>query len=294
MNKQSTGFNRWRSWKKTTWPYELFIQHHTQLNQFYWSHAAATVYLSREMRAIPDTSSTKQVFSLPPDDQRRIPVTVGEWGEHYKELNNWVRLCCVVALCSNLEVYLRSVISLSLESDPGTLLGASHAVDGVVLLKKDPSYSYTEDAKLATSGSWSSRIAAFRRFFRNVPPELEAARAELDQLRIFRNGVSHTFGRDAGEYLEHLTMQTKPLKRVSEARLKSWMGLVLKVVKAVDAHLLQQHIGAYETLLYFHQLSNTSWRTPERETVKKNIGKMHHETPSKKYFDSLIAHYRRA
>ena len=85
-------------------------------------------------------------------------------------------------------------------------------------------------------------VIAGRLHFGVVPQDLKDSLNELDDLRKFRNGVGHTFGRDPGEYKSRLDVKPKPLTPLSEQRLKKWLGLTHKVVKAIDFHL-RPHIG---------------------------------------------------
>ena len=60
----------------------------------------------------------------------------------------------MVAITGYLEVYFKTVIRAALESDPGLVHGASKAVDGVVLLKANPKYSFkpeTEEVMIGDS-----------------------------------------------------------------------------------------------------------------------------------------------
>ena len=62
------------------------------------------------------------------------------------------------SLAAYLEVYVRSVVSLALESDPGVLIGKPRAVDGVSLLKSRKDYSYIEQATGCAKGNWQERL----------------------------------------------------------------------------------------------------------------------------------------
>lgn len=146
-----------------------------------------------------------------------------------------------MALCSYFEVYLAKTVKLALRSDPATLLQSSKAVDGVRLLRSGQLSDYKDEATSMTKGTWSARVNSYYKCFGYTPPELSAQISELDQLRVLRNGVGHAFGRDINEYESHLVFEPKALQRLSEKRLKKWLGIVEKVVDIIYFRSKIQH-----------------------------------------------------
>jgi hypothetical protein len=44
----------------------------------------------------------------------------------------------------------------------------------------------------------------------------------------------------------------KPMMRLSEQRFGEWLRMADEVTSAIDRHLMEEHIGQYEMLLYYH------------------------------------------
>lgn len=245
----SHSFNRWRyPWSKS-WAYYVFKKHHTQLNQVLWAHHSASRRAATLAHSIGLNQPTKKAFPAAIVDPARQSAPLEEWLSYYKDFDNWTRLSGALSLASYFESYIKKMVRLALSSDPGSILGRSQAIDGALFLKGGR-FPVDIDGYVAeiTKGTWSSRLASFERYFGSAPPALAESLSELDQLRILRNGVGHRFGRD----IEHddyapLAGLEEP-QRLSRERLIKWLGTVDKVVNHVDAHLRQNHIGAYEVL----------------------------------------------
>ncbi len=60
---------------------------------------------------------------------------IKEWSNSFNELQNWMNLNALLAMMSNLETYMATVIPLAIESDIGVLYGVSKRIDGIELLK---------------------------------------------------------------------------------------------------------------------------------------------------------------
>ena len=106
-----------------------------------------------------------------------------------------------MSLCSCFEVYLRGILSLSLESRPGTVFGDKDAFDGARLLKYNgelmeynnttyPFYKYIEKIVV---GEWNNRVIGYKEIFGNIPEILNNNLGDLEKLRILRNNIAHYF-----------------------------------------------------------------------------------------------------
>jgi hypothetical protein len=275
---------------------QLFRDHHTQLNEFYWAHAAALRHAFAATRPFQRSDPVSTLFSLPGIDSIRLPQTLGDWGKHYGGFDNWIRLNALVGITGYFEVYLKTVTRLALESDPGLLVGATRAIDGARLLKQRSLYSYSDQVLDVVRGTWGSRLAAYGRLFGHVPASLSSSLAALERLRKVRNGAAHTFGRAADDYDSIAEARTKPLTRVEETYLKSTLGLVNQLAADIDAHLGYSHIGEYETLYMYHR-----WQQPlgigsraRARMFKQHVGPVRTSSRSIQFFEKLIEHYDRA
>lgn len=287
-------FDRKKMWLESTWAYRLFRYHHIELNLIYWSCAPVASDALRRAQAESPSSETTDLFNFHTGDAARVPHPLSRWDDSFKMSQTWMRSTLALAIASILEVYIRTVVALALESNPGLLIGAPDVIDGVKLLKGNPSYSYLKYGERCATGEWSNRIASYKTFFGSAPADLENSISELEQLRKFRNGVGHTFGRDAQDYRTRMDVKPKRLTAISEDRLKTWLGLAEKVVKSIDGDLGSKHIGEYETLYFFHSkilnLPARGHTTPEA-TLSKELTLLHGHGPGKRFCKELIKYY---
>lgn len=288
-------FNRWALGWGRTWAYRLFKSHHTQLNSLYWSHAPALRYVLSATRSKDPKEPATSLLSLPTEDITRINITLRDWADHYGDFDNWVRLNALVAITGYLEVYLKTVTRLALESDPAVLVavGLKHELDGIAALKRKPKYSFAENVIPCVRGTWPERLAYYRRLFGAVPPLLDASISALERLRWIRNGVTHSFGRATDEYDSLFETRPKPFQKVSEERLKKTLALVDKVALAVDGHLGAEHIGDYEALYFYHQWDKvySAGHRTEAQALASRIGRLHGRTQNSRYYQELIDYY---
>jgi hypothetical protein len=200
-----------------------------------------------------------------------------------------------VAITGYLEVYLKTVTRLALESDPGTVVGVKHGIDGVVALKNKPKYNFADDVIPCVRGTWDKRIAHYSRLFGTVPQILVSNIGELERLRIIRNGVTHSFGRATDDYDSLFDTKPKPFKNVSEDRLKATLNLVDQIALAVDDHLGIEHIGDYEALYFYHQWDKVYSRNrTEARALAQRIGALHGRGKNIRYYQGLITYYHAA
>lgn len=256
-------FSRWQSSPESTFPHRLFIKHHSEINTLYWSHMLAAKRTANEVKKVDKRLRPTAVFPVPRKHLKRIAPTLETWAKDFKDFNNWVRLSASVAIHSYMEIYLRNISALAIESNPGIIIGAPGAIDGVALLKSRPGYNYSEFAVHFTKGDWNTRIQHYERLFGGAPAKLKEYTKELNELRRMRNGVGHAFGRGVDDYDNGLQTELKPMMRLSEDRFCSWLRMAEEVTAAIDGHLKTEHIGQYELLLYYHKwLEKKDAKTP--------------------------------
>lgn len=279
-----------------TWAYRLFRYHHIQLNEIYWSYAPVANDALKLAKTMPPATEPADLFKYLGDNARRIPHPLSGWEKSFKESQAWMRLSLVMAIASILEVYLRTAVTLAIESDPGLLIGAPGVIDGVKLLKSKQNYSYLDQGKSCVNGEWKKRLGTYRSLFGSVPKEVEDSINDLEQLRMFRNGVGHTFGRDAQEYTSRIDVKPKPLAKVSEDRLQKWLEMSEKVVKAIDQQLGSKHIGEYEALYFYHikvKKVRLTGHTTHVTNLMKELKLLHGHGPGKTFCKELIEYYNK-
>ncbi|NDZ12700.1 hypothetical protein [Variovorax sp. WS11] len=289
-------FDRWQCAWPRTWPYAVFKKHHTELNDLYWSQAAAANHAMATVGATHGTDDLTAILKIPPANARRIASSAQKWQSQFKESQNWIRLNALVALCGYLETYIHAVGTLALTSDPGVLISSPRAVDGLSLVKREALPDLSEHITGLTKGAWSDRVRKYRSLFGTVPATLEKNVSELDAIRKLRNGVGHSFGRLIHEYRSPLLLKPLPVQRLAEERLQRWLGVVDDCVSAIEDHLRSAHIGAVEGLLNYHAWDKTFYagHTSEEKAFRAQFPDAQGSPPSAKYFRSLIAYFRSA
>lgn len=253
---------RWESPFEWSIPYFLFIKHFTELNSIYWSHvpAASTIEKKSLETLGSNDADPKKYFLIRDEDDRRMAPTYNEWKNHYREFSNYTRLNILMLLSSCFETYLRTIISLAIESKPGCIIGCPDAIDGVFLLKtregygdiNGSNYQFSNVIESICKGEWNNRALNYHKYFGSCPISSNDI-TELDQLRQKRNQVGHHFGRTKQQYETPLSLTPEPAQRLSHDRLLKYFALVYRTVRKIDNHLHRNFVGSYDICKYFIQ-----------------------------------------
>lgn len=224
---------------------------------------------------------------------KHVPSTLEQWEQNFKDFNNWVRLSAAMAINGYMELYLRKICSLAVESNPGIIIGAPGAIDGAALLKTRPDYGYPDYAVHLVKGDWGNRLAFYEKMFGEAPAKLKEHLKELNELRKMRNGVGHSFGRSVDDYESGLHLHIKPMMRLSEDRFNHWLRMADEVALAIDNHLKDTHIGHYELLLYYHMLDKSMDGEQEDEcgAVQQRLSADTGEAVDRSLLASMITFY---
>jgi hypothetical protein len=189
------------------------------------------------------------------------------------DVANWVHLATVIYAASCLEMYVRRIINLALQSDPGLLIGKSKAVDGVSLLKAGTSLDTSERIQACTHGEWDKRQRAIIKIFGVPIPELTASVGELHFLQKLRNSVAHDFARTARKkdfwYLDPEQASPQPFERVSANRVQKLLRTVSLVADELDT-VAKPHIGSFELLLFWHQFERER-ASPKTKVIERYV-----------------------
>jgi hypothetical protein len=258
-----------------------------------WSQMPTVGFIEKQIAIAQGDAHSILVFN--PEDEKSVKRDKAAWRADFKEFNNWNRLNAVMSLNSYLEIYLSSIISTAIESNPGILHNASQKFDGAVILKHSDYYTYAFQANKCVIGEWNKRIAEFKSIFGGIAPELESNVGELEKMRILRNNIGHAFGRDIELSRKKGKRSIMQSERISLKRLKHLLKIVNIVVIGVDTYLLDNHIGDYEALYHYHEIKDS---IPSNLTLvqranlfKKSIGKEAATPRSKPYCQDLIRYY---
>lgn len=253
---------RWISPFKHTIAYILFVKHFTELNNIYWAHVpAASTVEKKALEALGSPEADpKTYFLIHDEDDRRVSPSYKKWKESYRMFSIYTRMNMLMLLSSCFETYLRTIISISVESKPGLIIGCPDAIDGIFLLKSkidygdlgNSSYQYLEIVESICKGDWPTRASNYVKYFGQIPIAEDEIKA-LNELRLKRNLVGHYFGRAKKNYETPLSFTPEPVQKISHDKLKEYFSVVYHVVQKIDVHLHVNYIGSYDIIKYYYQ-----------------------------------------
>lgn len=297
-------FERWKSREDCTWAFQVFQKHNLELSKMYFSHIASSEYVYKNLGksgALWEDPITKH-FKFKDEIQNYTFPTLKDWSNSFNEFDNWVNLNAVMAMSSNLETYMSTVIKLALESDIGVLFGASKKIDGIQIIKhgRHQAFNFNDKITSCTKGEWSKRVSAFKKIFGSVPSILSNNISTLESLRKLRNDIGHAFGRDIKASRKHNVIEVAKIQGLSRKRTIKYQKLIFGICKSIDKQLLSNHIGEYQSLYFYHNLrpslkgeyplnnhtlGNHTWM------LKKGLGKFGAKCAGKVFCKELISYY---
>lgn len=290
-------FNRWGHCQLSTWPFQVYKKYNEELSRYIWANDPlgryAYKHLKKDKAKWEDDPNMHFTFT---NGENHNFVDLEAWSNNYKSFNKWTLLNVVVAMSSNLETYIGAVVSLAIESNPGTLLGASKTIDGTILLKSHllPKDKYAEYIEKCTRGAWDMRLSHFKGLFGGAPAKFEAEISTLEKIRKLRNKVSHAFGRDIESSRNFQIKETLPIETISFDRVIRYLNVVYDIARSIDSYLLEHHIGEFQTILAYHHLQPSldmnKHRSERAMAFKKYYGAID-QNISKSFCKELVDYY---
>jgi hypothetical protein len=266
------------------------------MNSLYWAHVPASSKAQktyRDSKKISPVPTTQSAYHLSGANAFRVADSLDAYSSHLKEFDNWTRLNTLVSVLSYFETYLSSVVSLSIESDLGILYSVPRRIDGVMVLKysTQDEYSFFDKSEGVTKGTWQQRVSCYKQLFKVVPVSLENSIADLEKMRKIRNNVAHAFGRDINETRSRHTLEILPIERLSEERLMKYMETIRIISKDIDKQLLENHIGEFELIHYYHTTRDGLTSTNRANELKPLINGLYVQKRTRKFCAQLIQYY---
>lgn len=296
MSKSEIEFERWVSIRDNSWPFQVFKKHTQELNMMMWANEPASKFVYQNLKnsgAIWDDKASKY-FNFPVQNGREVYENLKDWSNSYNQFQNWTNLNGLMAITSNFETYLAAIVSLALESDPGVLFKSSKSIDGAFLLKHGGEKFPFEQEILTsfTKGDWNSRKNAFHVYFDFVPTVISNNIGELEKIRNLRNKIGHAFGRDIDESRNTEVKDILPMESLSNTKFIKIRKLIWQCVNDIDDYLLNNHIGEYQVVRFYHSIAHQLSGTLGIKTMalKKKIGTFG-DLSGKKYCKGLIEYY---
>lgn len=298
MKRSTYQFDRWKPREKSTWVFWVFKKHNIELLRMYTAFETSRRFTYSNLGKVAkwDDQPTKHFPFVRPLGYDQFD-DIRDWSCAFNDLENWLNLNALVAISSNLETYMATVIPLALSSDVGALYGTTKKIDGIQILKHGhaKAFDFEQHVVACTKGDWSSRLAAYERYFGRSPKYFSTNISALERIRTLRNTVAHSFGRDIEASRDQHQVKTLPIEKLSRDGLLSLQKVVWQMAKAIDVHLHQFHIGEYQALAFYHRLCpslrhdlHSSMRAIE---LKKRIGHFGTTPAGKEYCKGLVQYY---
>jgi hypothetical protein len=292
-------FDRWKTRSRSTWAWRVFKKHNLEFQRMYTSfdNSRKYTYSNLGKNSAKKEDPVTEHFSFGRSWEAEKFTDLTDWMGAFNDLENWMNLNALVAVLSNLETYISTVVPLALESDAGVVFGLSHRVDGIEVLKhgKKKPFDFSDVVTSCTKGTWDSRVSAYERAFIKAPKYLKNHISELDKMRNLRNNVAHAFGRDIEASRQRGKITTLPIERLSRERLIKYQEIVWKTAKSIDAHLQNFHIGEYQSLLFYHslypELDHSVHQSMRARELRKKIGQFGDVSPGSLFCKGLVAYY---
>lgn len=292
-------FNRWESKEMTSWALRVFKRRNDELSAMYITFQNSHKYTYKNLGVNKATWNDlpSKHFSFDNAKEYVLFKNLKEWSTSYNELDNWINLNALVAISSNLETYMSTIIPLALESDIGIIYGAPKRIDGMEIKKhgKEKAFDFRSIITGCTKGTWESRIKEYERIFCKVPNCLKINISSLDKIRDIRNNVAHAFGRDIEESRRRGEVTTLRISRLSKKKFLDYQKICREVANEIDKHLLHKHIGEYQKLLYYHELfpelNHTIHPSYRAIAFRKKMGGHLGVTAGKIFSQGLVNYY---
>jgi len=296
LGRSSVEFDRWVSIRENSWPFQVFRKHTQELNRMMWANEPTTGYVYKNLNkngALWEDKASKH-FDFPVEDGREVFSDLKDWSNSFNQFQNWTNLNGLMAITSNFETYISSMISLAIESDPGVIYKSSKSVDGMALIKSEANKFPFESEIIVsvTKGDWNSRSSSLKKYFNYIPNSIENNIGELEKIRILRNKVGHAFGRDIEESRINDVKETIPMERLTIAKFVKIRKLIWECVNELDRYLLDSHIGEFQILKYYHSIEPELNGPQDNKAMlfKKRIGRFG-DLSGKKYCRGLVDYY---
>ncbi len=277
----------------------MFKKHNLELLRFYTAFHNAHGYTYKALKASNASWDQKPAvnFDFTKRWESKQFNDLKDWSDAFNQAQNWVNLNALMAIVSTLETYIATIIPMALESDVGVLFGVSRRIDGITIYKygKEKPFNFEDAVESVTKGAWEGRINAYRRLFDQVPRYLESKLSDLERTRVLRNKIGHAFGRDIDASRKHGELTTLPITKLSREQLLNYQRTCWYVARSIDRHILQNHVGEFTTLLFYHKLfpslNHSVHQSMRAIEFKRAIGR-YGETPlSKDFCKELVAYY---
>lgn len=304
MSKSEIEFDRWKPRQGiSSWAFQVFKKYNKELIEMYIAHILSKqyTYQSLKQNSAKLEDFAHKYFDFKDNSYSHVFNHIQSWSDNFNKFDNWTNLNAIMAMSANLETYMATIIKLALESDIGVLFNATQKIDGIEIIKNSDKYPFEIEDKIVscTKGDWSSRISNFEKVFTTSPNILKDNISSLEKIRKLRNDIGHAFGREINKSRDHNILTPIAVQTIRQEKIIEYLKLLFAIARAIDRQLMSNHIGEYQVLHFFHQLSpslkediNYSRKIGNYAiTLKKELSKFGDNRVGKLFCKGLVEYY---
>lgn len=304
MSKSKIEFDRWnRRQGISSWAFRVFQKHNKELTEMYISHLLSKQYTYKSLKEnnAKFEDLTNKHFDFRDNTYSNVFNNIEIWSKNFNKFDNWINLNTIMAMSANLETYMATIIKLALESDIGITFNATRKIDGIEIIKNSDKYPFELEDKIisCTKGDWSSRVSNFEKIFTLTPNILRSNISSLEKIRKLRNDIGHAFGREIDKSRNHNVLIPIDIQTIKQEKIIEYLKLLFAIARGIDKQLMENHIGEYQILYFFHKLSssltddiNHRRKIGNHATLlKKEISKVGDNRVGKLFCRGLVEYY---
>ena len=305
-------FNRWKSKRRNSWAFLVFKRQYTEVIKMHNAYKVVPSYvynkLKTENEAVWKDDASEHFGGIAKNKRNEeLFDDLKDWSDNFNIFTKWADYSSILALSGNFEIYIDKVISISLESDIGLMIKSSQITDGIKLKKlnnfSSNSNSINQLVVGCVKGTWYQRINQIESIFNWRPKLLENEEniELLEKIRKIRNDAAHAYGRDLQGSKANHGLEVKNLTEIKDSLIMSYFDLVYKLSREIDLYLIDNHIGEYHCLNFYHNLrvsneinliDNSNKAIGDAsEILRKRYGQYSSQPMGKTYYKELIRYY---
>ena len=252
-------FSRWSPRTKFSLPYSSYNAYSGELRRMYITMVSSHKYVystlhKDKMAKWEDLPNKYFDFNTGIKKTNAYFLNLKEWSKSYNKLENWVNLNTLISINANLEIYMASIIKLSLESDVGVIYGMPQSIDGIKVIKSGGTFDFSKEIESCVKGMWETRFNNFKKMFKDAPLKLKNSIPVLNKIRKIRNDTAHAFGRDIAEAQNIHKLQKLDSIIIRLDKVIEYWNIVDECVQEIDKLLYRNHVGEYQLLYFYHNM----------------------------------------
>ncbi|MCQ2974134.1 MAG: hypothetical protein MJ211_04920 [Bacteroidales bacterium] len=255
-----------------SWPYHIFREYAKELQRLDMSFESISDYAKNKLneeklekeklekeQMLENSKATYYLYT-----HNNEELTIEEFYKTFEIFKNWNKLNKIMALNCYFENYIKTLLDLAIKSNPEILKDNR---DGIFIIKNRLSYNYTlneydKAINKCTKGNWKKRMNSIIEYFKIDDRKFINDWKNDDIIKLFenirniRNSVGHSFGRELSSMPNWANTKIDKLKLLSEKEYLEYQKIIKKFVLDLDKFVLNNHIGCFQELYYYHTIKD--------------------------------------